>query len=368
MRRLGAALTAAGLLAMLAAAPAGATPPAYEQIATGLHSPRGLAFGPGGMLYVAEAGLAAGSPEAGIVPGVGMTGSITEISGPGSNPQQRYVVTGLLSIGNDEGVVGIDGISVHGNGGIYGIMALSSQGTGIPGAAGELIKVSQGGQVRTVADVGDFNYEWSGAHASLSPRDFPDANPYGVLALPSRQYVVDAGTNTLDEVRADGSIRTLAFFPDNALADSTPTCVAQGPDGALYVGTLALVDSFVTGPSAVVYRVDPAMATGSESSILNVATVWASGLWPINGCAFGPDGSFYASELFTGVTMTPDGPVPSAGGDVVKLPFGHPDQHVSLTGGTLPFPGGVAVADDGTVYAAAAATSADGFVARLANH
>ncbi len=366
MKRPGIAISAAILLAVIAAAPVGAAPLPYTQVATGLHSPRGLAFGPGGVLYVAEAGLGAGSPEAGIQPGVGMTGSITEITSPGSDPSQRYLVTGLISAGDTEGIVGIDGISAQGNGGIYGIMALSRMGTGIPTGVGDLIKVSQGGQVRTVANVGDFNFVWSGQHASLSPRDFPDANPYAVLAMPSRVYVADAGTNTLDEVTADGSIRTLAFFPDNTLADSTPTCVAQGPDGALYVGTLALFDSFVTGPSAQVYRVDLSQATGSESSVTSVATVWASGLWPINGCAFGPDGTFYATELFTGVDMTDHGPVP-AGGDVVKIPFAHPDQHTSLTGGTLPFPGGVAVASDGTVYAAGAAVSADGFVARLAN-
>ena len=364
MKRFGAAVTAASLLVVLAATPAAATPPPYEQVATGLHSPRGLAFGPGGVLYVAEAGLAAGNPTDGIVPGVGMTGSITEIRDPGTHPSQRYLATGLLSVGDAEGTVGIDGISTLGNGGIYGIMALSSPGTGIPDGVGRLIKVSQGGEVRTVADVGGFNYAWSAAHADLSPRDFPDANPYAVLALPSRLYVADAGTNTLDEVTQSGTVRTLAFFPDNALADSTPTCVTQGPDGALYIGTLALTDSIVSGPSAKVYRVDLSQATGSESSVLGVATVWADGLWPMNGCAFGPGGTFYATELFTGVTMTPDGPVP-AGGDVVKIPFAHPDQHVSLTGGTLPFPGGVAVAADGTVYAAAAATSADGFVVRL---
>ena len=37
------------------------------------------------------------------MPGVGMAGSITEITSPGSNPQQRYLVTGLLSIWDDEG-------------------------------------------------------------------------------------------------------------------------------------------------------------------------------------------------------------------------------------------------------------------------
>ncbi|MGI8811269.1 MAG: hypothetical protein ACR2IH_01915 [Pyrinomonadaceae bacterium] len=42
------------------------------------------------------------------------------------------------------------------------------------------------------------------------------------------------------------------------IRDATPTCVTQGPDRFLYVGTLALVDTFVLRrPSAKVWRLDP---------------------------------------------------------------------------------------------------------------
>jgi hypothetical protein len=70
--------------------------------------------------------------------------------------------------------------------------------------------------------------------------------------------------------------------------------------GRRCIGTLALVDSFVFGPSAKVYRVDLTKADPNNlATVLNIATEWATGIWPINGCAFGPDGTFYASELFT---------------------------------------------------------------------
>ena len=71
-------------------------------------------------------------------------------------------------------------------------------------------------------------------------------------------------------------------------------------------------------------------------------TPWATGLWPINGCAFGPDGTFYASELITTQQFS--------NGDVVKIPFATPDVHTSLTGGALLFPAGVAVGTDGSVF------------------
>ena len=197
----------------------------------------------------------------------------------------------------------------------------------------------------------------------LAPRDFPDSNPYGVLALANNLYVADAATNTLDLVNPDGSISILAYFPNNAIADATPTCIAQGPDGALYIGTLALVDSLVFGPSAKVYRVVPSETNPNDfNTVLNVATLWTSNLWPINGCAFGPDGSFYVSELITGPGF--------AGGDVVKIPFATPAVHTSLTNDGLTFPAGVAVGPDGSVYVANGTTGAPdkGQGVRLTNH
>ena len=322
----------------------------YTVVVDGLSSPRGLTFGPTGALYVAQAGSGEN------------TSKITKIDDPyAANPTTSDLVTGLISVKAGEGeFLGADGLSALGNGNIFTIMALSSHEG--PAPLGHLLKVSQGGQIRDVADVGDFDYAWSASHAELSPRDFPDSNPYGVLALPGGIYIADAGTNTLDLVHPNGSIEILAFFPDNALADSTPTCVAQGPDGALYIGTLALVDSIVFGPSAKVFRVDPTAANPDNlDSVLHIATVWTSGLGPINGCAFGPDGSFYASEFFTSP--------PFANGDVVKIPFNHPDQHISLTGGTLTFPGGVAVGADGSVFVANGSGEVpEGQVVRLTNH
>lgn len=362
MRRRVLTLGAALVLALTIAIPVTASSPPFTVIAGGLHNPRGLTFGPGGRLYVAEAGTGTG----GAVPHVGHDGAILEITDPaGASPSLRTVVSGLLSLGSPEGdVLGVDGISAHGNGGIYAIMGESPDASGQAGA-GALWKVTTGGSAKMVANVGATDYAWTAAHAGLVPGQFPDANPYGILALPDRQYVADAGSNTLDSVLADGTVQVLAFFPNDPISDATPTCVAQGPDGALYVGTLDLVASAVLGPSAKVYRIDPATLSGHQVRMLGPADVWASGLEPINGCAFGPNGALYVSQLFTSISIGPNGPQP-AGGDVVKLPFAHPATHVSLTGGSLPLAGGVTVAGDGTVYAVGlTAFAPTGFVARL---
>lgn len=366
MRRSILTLGAAMLLATVAVIPAAATSaPPYTVIAGGLHNPRGLTFGPGGVLYVAEAGTGTG----GSIPNVGHDGSIRAIRHPGSNaPVMHTVIGGLLSLGSPEGdVVGVDGISAHGNGGLYAIIAESPNATG-QAAAGRLVKVNPSGHARTIANVGAADYAWSQAHASLDPDQFPDANPYGVLALAGREYVVDAGANTLDVVNANGSLKVLAFFPKIGTSDATPTCIAKGPDGALYIGTLSLVESITHGPSAKVYRIDQASLSGRSVLMVGAAQEWATGLEPINGCAFGPNGALYVSQLFTSISFGPGGPMPS-GGDVIKLPWRSPSTHISLTGGSLPLAGGVAVAADGTVYAVGlTAFAPTGFVARLNSH
>jgi hypothetical protein len=362
MRRLGLALAASLLLASVVIAPAGATSPPYTVIAGGLHNPRGLTFGPGGRLYVAEAGTGTGSGT----PHVGFDGAIHEIRNPGSaTPTMRTVVSGLLSLTSPEGdVLGVDGISAHGNGGIFAIMGASTNATGQAGA-GRLLKVTPSGHRRTIANVGSVDYAYTGAHPELDPGgQYPDANPYGILAVPGGEYIADAGSNTLDWVSANGKVSILAFFPNNVTADATPTCVAKGPDGALYVGTLALTDSIAIAPSAKVYRIDPKTLSSGTVKMLGAADEWATGLEPINGCAFGPNGALYVSELFTSIGAT--GP---AGGDVIKLPYANPANHISLTGGTLPLVGGVAVASNGTVYAVGlTAFAPTGFVARLDQH
>ena len=330
------------VLAVGLAASAIAQSPIIEVVG-GLHSPRGLAFGPGGQLFVAQTG------ETDTV-----DGSIIEILSPMAvRPNVRTIVSGLPVVGDpDEGeFLGVSGISVFGNGvnfGLYAIMAVDPQQTGDP-AFGNLLRVNNRNQVETLVNVGSFDYEWTDEHQWLVPfGDFPDANPYGVLVVPGHTYVVDAGANTLDEVMPDGSIVILAFFPNNVLADATPTCACQGPDGLLYIGTLALVDSLFLGPSAKVYRLDPADANLPEPWNTPM-TEWASGLWPINGCNFGSDGNFYASQLFTNPNWI-YGEDPE--GDVVKIPFASPGTHTFLAGGALSFTGGVAVGPNGAVYVA----------------
>lgn len=342
------ALTAAILLPTLLYSRAASARPASQAessptqlsvVVGGLHGPRGLAFGPGDILYIAEAGDES------------HTGSIIQVvNAMSQNATAQTIIDNLPTIGDEGEFLGVHGISVLGRGtnaGIYAIMGLSPEATG-NNAFGNLFRLDSSGSVQNIANVGSHSFQWTADHSGLW-EEFPDANPYGVLAVRGHIYVVDAGANTLNEVMDDGSVRVLAYFPNEIIRDAIPTCVAQGPDNALYIGTLALVESFVFGPSAKVYRVDPEQANLSDPTATPM-TLWTSGLWPINGCTFGSDGTFYASQLFTNPNILEDFEDPR--GDVVRIPFANPSTHTFVTGGKLSFAGGVAVAPNGSVFVA----------------
>ena len=352
-------LAGAGLVAALVApAAALAGGPTSAVVADGLHSPRGLDFGPGGILYAAESGDA---DHGGAV--------LRIVNSASQHPTVRTVVDGLPNIGDEGEFIGIDGISVLGRGTnqtIFGVFGLAPQNSG-SADFGRVVKIERAGGSSTITNIGQFDFDWGRAHSSLWEEFVAgDANPYGILALAGHLYVVDAGENTLDEVHPDGSIDILAYFPNEVIRDAIPTCVRQGPDGALYIGTLAFVDSAVLGPSAKVYRVDPADANLAEPWNTPM-TVWANGLWPINGCDFGPNGTLYVSQLFTNPAWLFSGGHAPANGDVVAIPWSSPSTHRSLTGGTLGTTGGVAVGPNGNVFVSNNTVGPGGQILRLTN-
>jgi sugar lactone lactonase YvrE len=201
---------------------------------------------------------------------------------------------------------------------------------------GHLWLARPSGSVRDVSDVGDQDWTWTSTRINLAPHDFPDANPNAVLYSRGHRYVVDAGANTLTEVKRNGAVKVLAFFPvpANAQSDAVPTCVARGPDGALYVGEL--LGGFYTPGHARVWRVVPGHAPH----------VWARGLTTVQGCGFGRGGAFYATEFQTGGLN--EGPTADPAGDVVRI--GRHGHRTHLGAGKLFFPSGFAAGSDGAIY------------------
>ena len=151
------------------------------------------------------------------------------------------------------------------------------------------------------------------------------------------RYVADAGANALAEVHRNGVAKVIAFFgvPKGSQSDSAvPTCVARGPDGALYVGEL--LGGFYSPGHARIWRVVPGHAP----------KVWATGLSTVQGCGFGRDGAFYATEFQTG--GLDEGPTANPAGDVVRIDRHGHRTHLGV--GKLFFPSGFAAGSDGSIY------------------
>jgi hypothetical protein len=338
VRRLVAGLTAA-LLCCLASGTASASPAAGVSVTTvvsGLDNPRGLTFGRHGRLYVAEAGHGGthcieGGPEGTAC--FGFTSAISKINI--GRQHARQIVTGIVSAASPDGsgATGVDGVSWRRHH-IFGIITGAPQqvppdafgpnfGSRVRAQLGQLIKASTDGSWRPIAGVGARDFRWAGNHPNLVPGQFPDANPYGVLAVKRGSWVVDAGANTLDRVK-HGVVDVRQFFPNPAATDAVPTCIDRGPDRALYIGELTGGGN-VPG-SSVVWRYNP--RTQRLSS-------WATGLTAVTGCGFS-GGEFYATEFSTNGL---DNAAPSTGA-VVQVPA-HSTAPVTVVDG-LNFPGGFA--------------------------
>lgn len=202
---------------------------------------------------------------------------------------------------------------------------------------GHLVQVKPYRPLRDVSDVGDQDYAWTVTRTKLAPVSFPDSNPNAVLNSRGHRYVADAGGNLLAEVKRDGTAKVLAFFgvPKGSQSDSAvPTCVARGPDGALYVGEL--LGGYYSPGHARIWRVVPGHS----------AKVWATGLTTVQGCGFGRDGAFYATEYQVGGLN--EGPTANPAGDVVRIDrWGH-RTHLGV--GKLFYPSGFAAGPDGAIY------------------
>jgi hypothetical protein len=328
----------------------------WEVVVSGLDNPRGVAFGPEGALYIAQAG-SGGDGACGPGPEgtrcYGETGAITRYDLRSGSVVE--VVTGLPSLATEDGqmfAIGPNDLSFQGRGNLFFTIGFGGDPNtrqdvfGPDGAKlAHTARATPNGEWRLIADLGGFE-------ADNNPTgDEVDSNPYGIFAMPGKQVVADAGANALLEVRANGTIAPLATFADRQVdappflglppgtkipMDTVPTSVALGPDGNYYVGQLTGFPFPVGG--ANVYRV-PAGGGAPE--------IFASGFTNIVDLTFGRDGSLYVLEIAKNGLLAAFTANEWTGALIRIAPDG---TRTELVPGVLTAPGGVAVGSDGSLY------------------
>jgi hypothetical protein len=328
----------------------------WQVVVSGLDNPRGLAFGPEGGLYIAQAGRGGDGPCGPGPEGTrcyGESGTISRYDPKTGNVTD--VVTGLPSLATEEGqmfAIGPNDLSLHGRGNLlftigFGGDPGTRQATFGPNGAklARLGRATPDGKWKLLEDLGQ-------SEADHNPAgDEVDSNPYGILAVPGGQIVADAGANALLQVRASGAISALATFANRMVdappflglppgtqipMDAVPTSVALGPDGNYYVGQLTGFP-FPVG-AANIYRVP---AGGGAP------TVVASGFTHIVDLTFGPDDSLYVVEIAKNGLLAAFNGDDWTGALIRIAPDG---TRTELVPGALTAPGGVAVGRDGALY------------------
>ena len=270
---LGRRCRAAGICALLLALTSGATlgraapvvSPRLTVLAANLDNPRKIVLGPGGAVYVVEAGSGGNtSSHRCLTTCVGDTGAIVRVDHGVVTP----VVSGLGSVAGPTAQEAEGPAAVLLSRGRYDVlmqdMEITPSGVNPLGLrdAGDLI-VTDGNAAaaRIIANLARFEAIHNPDHgAGPGPKygdPIIDSDPYAMVAYRGGFAIVDASADDLLWLQPDGHISVLAVFPteretltaserrelgphapSSLNVRSVPTCVAVGPDGALYVGEL----------------------------------------------------------------------------------------------------------------------------------
>jgi hypothetical protein len=370
-------LAAGAALALALAAPAAGQDP--EVVADGLDNPRGLAFGPGGHLYVAEAGRGGDAPcitgPEGEPVCFGLSGAVTRIDL--DDHEQKRITTGLPSVASPAGIdaIGPSDISFvrrsHKSWDNRGFLTI---GLGAdparraelgPDAAGmaHLYRLWPDGRTRPLADIGAF--EAANNPDAAQPEAEIDTNPNSVAGVNGREAVVaDAGGNSVLLADRLGNIALLGVIPDGETGapdipdfpvppgtpipfDAVPTSVALGEDGKVFVGQLTGFP-FPTG-GAGVWVIEP----GQDP------VPYATGFTLIIDIAFGRDGSLYVLQIASATFLGP----PTPGALIRVKPSGEREE---LAPGTLTAPTGLALHGDHAYVSNRGTEAGTGEVVRIA--
>jgi hypothetical protein len=344
---------ASGFIASIAATPLSAQLSSNATVyASGLEGPRGLKFGPDGLLYVAEAGTSGPTSTAGqctqVVPPIGpyLGGNTARISKINRSGAVTTVASGFPSSVNAAGdVQGVADVAFL-EGKLYAVLGgagCSHANASIPNA---IVRVNtETGTWKIVADLSHFLMTHPAKYVDLG--DFePDGVFYSLIAYQDRLYTVEPNHGQVFSISEAGDVRE-EIDVSKAEGHIVPTSIAA-KDGAFYVGNLGLFP--ITPESSKILTLSregcwwpflTGLGCDNYPSKLKVSGSRA-GFTTVVAVDLGPDGLLYALELSSAAGF----PAPGEG-KVVRLNRNGEIEDVA-TG--LAVPTGMTFGPDGRLY------------------
>lgn len=318
---------------------------------TGFNNPRGLKFGPNGILYVAEGGKGGTNMTkcVQVVPPVGpYKGSETSsgISTVDIDGLRKVLIDNLPSTVNPLGdVSGVGDVGFIGTD-LYALLTGAGCSHGVTSLPNSLLKIKKGGGRTMIADLSFYLQ----GHPVKNPEedDFePDGDWYSMINVNDNFYAIEANHGELVKITTGGAVTRVADISATQ-GHIVPTSLIF-KDGNFYVGNLHPFP-IVNGSSSI-YKITPSgnvqeyakgfttilgitMDNRNRMYVLENTTnnafptpktgrvvridqngkedIIATGLNLPTGITFGPDGNLYVSNVGFG-------PAAIGGGQVLQL-------------------------------------------------
>jgi glucose/arabinose dehydrogenase len=346
---LSAAILAASILPQAAQSQASST---QTVIARGLQAPRGLKFGPDGMLYVAEAGTGGSNSTVGTCPQVvppvgpykgGRNGRISRIDKAGN---RTTVASGFASsvdaFGDLQGVADLTFL----DGTLYALIAGGGCSHGVAKLPNAVVSVNtKNGSWKEVANLSKFIQSHPVKYPN--PDDFePDGAFYSMIAYQNELYVVEPNHGQVLRVQRDGTVFS-AIDVSASQGHIVPTAIAER-DGEFVLGNL---NQFPIEPNfARIQTLSFAECSRNfipglqdEGGIGKLHIVGSkAGFTTVVGTEFGPDGLLYVLEL----SAAPGNPAPR-NGKVVRI---QANGNIEVVASGLSVPTAMTFGPDGNLY------------------
>ena len=327
-------------------------------MATGLESPRGVAIAPNGNLVLSEAGRGGTGDCLTTATGnsvcYGTTGALG-LFNFSTNSYSR-AITGLPSLARQDNytdATGLNKLTFNGSGQLMGVFGNEGGASPFPVPKGQwfgqtvFINLTDS-TVTPLANITAFE-------VSNNPHTFAiDSNPWDLVVRGSDTYVTDAAGNSLVKADSANQVSLVHLFPNKNVnapgfpaevsAQTVPTGLTIGSDGALYIAQLS---GFPFAPgSADVFRYD----------FVNQFTTFASGFSNLVNIAAGLDNSLYLLQYRNDFWAS------SPIGSILRLGL---NRSVETLFSGLTNPTALAVAPDGTIYVTNKGNGIDGELLQL---